>query len=561
MKKNYIVTSFLLLILLNFNAQEQNSNWYFGHNAGLDFSTNPTSILMNGQITTLNKSAAISDELGNLLFYTDGKTVWNKNHSVMQNGNQTLRSSATNDYESVVILPIPNSTKYYIFTEEVTFNDPAGFFISTYYFSIVNMSSNNGLGNVETLNKVLLSSSHTVNGQQNYYFNHHNMTSALHSDGQSYWLILNPTNNFYSFHITSNVFQENPSFVSSTTTCQNVLAKSTSDCTQYSTKISLKSSPTSDKLALIENNGPCLAGSKIDIYNFNNSTGLVDGCSSSNIETPEFISLEFSANGDYLYVLKENGSTNNYISIFDVSSPLNSISNLSIANSQNNYFPRGNSIQRGIDGDLYFLDNYANQSVSVIQNSDTPNTIQLLNNTIVFNNSVGQFPKLIPYNECRLDLTITKTIDFGEVYIKSAQNTITATNSIHNGGLANYDAGATVFLKPGFHAKSGASFRAFIEGCSSINTSSKSASSIKKQAISVYDKQVVIFPNPTIDNLYVQSNGEIRTWNLFNYKGQLVIKGKGNVKVINTQKLSKGIYLLKVTLNNGKEIIERIIKN
>ena len=208
----------------------------------LDFNTSPTSIFTDGKITTLNKAASISDASGNLLFYTNGKTVWNKNHAIMQNGNQTIRSSNSSEYQSVVILPIPNSNKYYIFTEDAGFSNPEGF-LATYLFSVVDMNSNGGLGKVETLNKVLLSSIHTVNGQQNYNFYFHNMTSALHSDGESYWLILNPNDRFYAFHITSSVLLENPNFVSSTTNCQNVLAKS--NCTQYSSKLSLNSEKSS----------------------------------------------------------------------------------------------------------------------------------------------------------------------------------------------------------------------------------------------------------------------------------------------------------------------------
>jgi hypothetical protein len=561
MKKILFTTFFFLLILTNTSAQKENSNWYFGENAGLNFNTSPTSIFTDGKITTLNKAASISDASGNLLFYTNGKTVWNKNHTIMQNGNQTIRSSNSSEYQSVVILPIPNSNKYYIFTEDAGFSNPEGF-LATYLFSVVDMNSNGGLGKVETLNKVLLSSIHTVNGQQNYNFYFHNMTSALHSDGETYWLILNPNDRFYAFHITSSVLLENPNFVSSTTNCQNVLAKS--NCTQYSSKLSLKASPTSNKLASIQNSNPCLAGSKIDIYDFDNSTGIISSCSSSITDTPEYASLEFSPNGNYLYVLKDLGEDKSVV-VYDVSNPLQSISNLTItSNTQNNYLPRGNSIQRGIDGNLYFLDDYANQSISVIQNSNTPSIAQVLNNNLTFTNPVGQFPKLIPYNECRLDVTITATISSGEDFNKSAQNTITATNSINSGATANYDAGNTVYLKPGFHAKSGANFRAFIEGCStntSYSRNSNTSVSYSKQTTAIVDrKNIEVYPNPTVNSLYVKSKGAIRKWSLSNFYGKNFYSGNGNVQVIQTQNLPKGIYLLKIVLNNGDRITEKIIK-
>ena len=265
----------------------------------------------------------------------------------------------------------------------------------------------------------------------------------------------------------------------------------------------------------MQNSGPCLAGSKIDIYDFDNSTGIISSCSSSSTDTPEYASLEFSPNGNYLYVLKDLGEDKSVV-VYDVSNPLQSISNLTItANTQNNYLPRGNSIQRGIDGNLYFLDDYANQSISVIQNSNTPSIAQVLNNNLTFTNPVGQFPKLIPYNECRLDVTITATISSGEDFNKSAQNTITATNSISTGATATDDAGNTVSANSRVaHAKSGANFRAFIEGCStntSYSRNSNTSVSYSKQTPAIVDrKNIEVYPNPTVYSLHVYSKRTIR---------------------------------------------------
>ena len=61
-------------------AQKQAANWYFGENAGLKFGEcgdPPTAV--SGQLNTKEGSTSISDEDGNLLFYTDGITVYDKN--------------------------------------------------------------------------------------------------------------------------------------------------------------------------------------------------------------------------------------------------------------------------------------------------------------------------------------------------------------------------------------------------------------------------------------------------------------------------------------------------
>lgn len=67
-------------------GQGEANNWYFGQNAGLSFNTTPPTALIDGQIDTLEGCTTISDATGQLLFYTDGITVWDRFHNVMQNG-------------------------------------------------------------------------------------------------------------------------------------------------------------------------------------------------------------------------------------------------------------------------------------------------------------------------------------------------------------------------------------------------------------------------------------------------------------------------------------------
>jgi len=93
-------------------AQGEANNWYFGYNAGLTFSSNPPSALLDGQLNTAEGCATISDAQGNLLFYTDGMKVYNKNHQVMPNGTGLLgHNSGT---QSGVIVPKPGSTTNFI---------------------------------------------------------------------------------------------------------------------------------------------------------------------------------------------------------------------------------------------------------------------------------------------------------------------------------------------------------------------------------------------------------------------------------------------------------------
>ena len=76
------------LVSLNLLAQSEAANWYFGFGGGIKFNQNNNTVLRvnDGQLFTNEGCASISDSSGNLLFYTDGSRVWNKNHTTMMNG-------------------------------------------------------------------------------------------------------------------------------------------------------------------------------------------------------------------------------------------------------------------------------------------------------------------------------------------------------------------------------------------------------------------------------------------------------------------------------------------
>ena len=63
----------LCLCAVTSNAQ-QNNHWFLGHYASLDF-TGGTATPATGALETLEGTATISDQGGNLLFYTEGSTV------------------------------------------------------------------------------------------------------------------------------------------------------------------------------------------------------------------------------------------------------------------------------------------------------------------------------------------------------------------------------------------------------------------------------------------------------------------------------------------------------
>ena len=94
-----------------------NNQWYFGENAGIDFTNGATPITDENLMFSPEGCASVSDLKGDLLFYTNGSTVWNKDHQVMMNGDSIGGDSTA--IQSAFIMPfIEETTMYYIFLSE-----------------------------------------------------------------------------------------------------------------------------------------------------------------------------------------------------------------------------------------------------------------------------------------------------------------------------------------------------------------------------------------------------------------------------------------------------------
>src|SRR5688572_27134577 len=94
------------------NAQQVNI-WRFGSGAGLDFNSGSPVALPAAPINSLEAAASICDNQGQLLFYTDGVTVWNRNNVVMANGSGL--SGGTSTTQTLIVQRPGNCSQYYIF--------------------------------------------------------------------------------------------------------------------------------------------------------------------------------------------------------------------------------------------------------------------------------------------------------------------------------------------------------------------------------------------------------------------------------------------------------------
>ncbi|MFZ4400736.1 MAG: gliding motility-associated C-terminal domain-containing protein [Bacteroidales bacterium] len=328
---------FLSIFLLAFHfavfAQLESNIWYFGANAGITFSTNPPSALTNGALFTMEGSASICNSSGNLLFYTDGVTVYNKVHLIMDNGTGLHGNISTT--QSAIIVPKPgSSTIYYIFTADAQNLNNYGL-----QYSTVDMSMNSGLGKVISKNTLLIQPTSEK------------ITVVKHSNNSSYWLVTHGAlnNSFYSFLINSAGITTTP-VVSVVGSYQGPGLK----LIGY-----LKASFNNHKLASAKNDG-----GEVELFDFDNSSGIISNpILIGNNE--EFYGLEFSADNSKLYITVFSPPI---IYQFDLQAPNIAASKNIVSYGQ----IAAGALQIGLDQKIYFAD-MTNDSLGVINNPNATN--------------------------------------------------------------------------------------------------------------------------------------------------------------------------------------------
>jgi hypothetical protein len=146
MKKYFLALTTLLTLTIAQGQTKRANHWYFGYEAGIDFSSGIPIADTLGNMESIEGCGSISDTSGNLLFYSNGEKIWNKNHNIMPNGTSLFGDNSNE--EACIIVPLPNDySKYYIF-----YGGWDGVFpmITSLYYSIVDMSLDGGNGDVMT---------------------------------------------------------------------------------------------------------------------------------------------------------------------------------------------------------------------------------------------------------------------------------------------------------------------------------------------------------------------------------------------------------------------------
>ena len=334
MKKN-IILSFLFFTSLVF-AQQEASNWYFGSSAGIKFLPDGSVVpLPNSNMTAQHGCATVSDENGNLLFYSNGEEIWNKNHQKMSNGSGLSGSFYAN--QSTFILKKPGSFNlFYVFTNDLVSGGKG------LRYSEVNMNLDGGLGAV-TANKniVVLNSSCEK------------IAVVKHANGVDYWVVAHEFNSnaFFSYLVTS--FGINFSGVKSN--AGSIINNTPAG--PISASGGMKIAPDGSRLAV------CNKFSNIELFDFDTSTGKISNAKVILNGNYESYSVEFSPNSKVLYAsVLRNGVLFQY----DLNSTDIASSKIEIARS----LTSNGGLQLGINGKIYLSIFSGTTKLSVINNPD-----------------------------------------------------------------------------------------------------------------------------------------------------------------------------------------------
>lgn len=373
-------------------SQQETGVWYFGKNAGLRFNQDGSvTALSDGKLNIWEGCATISNNNGDLLFYTDGRTVYDKNHVVMPNGNYVGGTGLLGDpssTQSAIIVPKPgNPDVYYIFTLDEPHHENAKVYPNAFSgkyidedsgqtpdnddglnnglnYSIVDLSiigTNGSIGDIVSRNNHLITYDTNPVGEDIKYKCSEKLAAVKDATGNDFWVITQFTDYFYSFKVTSNGVNSSP--------VKSILAKSVPTYGYRKNGIGyLKISPNGKKVAAAFyqivtptsgfNNYP----GYVYTYDFDNATGIV---SNPKLIISDIIpyGVEFSGDSNVLYASYYSPIGGQKVSQFDLLS--GNIPSTKIVLFESNY--GAGALQLAPNKKIYYS-GYESNSLAVINN-------------------------------------------------------------------------------------------------------------------------------------------------------------------------------------------------
>lgn len=341
-KLTFSVVAMVLIFCTALYSQNEKNIWYFGNYAGIDFNSGGPVSLFNSVMMTYDNCTSVSDQYGDLLFYSNGLTVWNKHHLPMPNGQGLLgHTSCTN---GALAVKQPGRTDvYYLFTNDA-FAGPSGL-----RYSVIDMSLDGGNGDVTSMKNIPLLIPNTEKTLAVYHENNINIWIIAHA-----W----NSNAFYAYLLTSTGLDTNAviSHVGSYHTGGTFGT--------YNAMGQISALPDGSKIGLA-----IYDFQQYELFDFDNSVGIL----SNPIVIPGFPNawgVEFSPDGSKMYTTRWKFSP---VYQFDISSNnattiINSMVQVGEATSPDPQYDAG-FLQLGPDGKIYIA-KYNSEYLASINNPD-----------------------------------------------------------------------------------------------------------------------------------------------------------------------------------------------
>lgn len=549
MKNIYII--FILFFGFSAYAQGENDNWYFGDKAAVNFSAVAPVALTNSAMSAPEACGSVSDAQGNLLFYTDGITIWDRDHNIMPNG--TGLSGTVNSSQVLIIGEIGNKDRYYVFTTADSYNNQ-----SYTAYSIVDMTlgalggSGQPLGDVDPVIKnvpVLDNNGNPITTGA--------VTAVPHANGTDFWILIPTHDDLLAFQLSASGLNTVP--------VVNYFGFPSYPYRSFSIKASPKLSYSIGfDYILALGRGHSLESDECVLFTFDNSTGLIVGGITSFINAQNYRwNVEFNDDGTIMYLATyESGNchmykydiVNNNFQLFSVLSGLTP-----------------GQIQRNSKGEIYFaLSGTGDLGQILNPNSFISCVADPTNLFLNGNKAYMGLPQLIIHNTgtiCINDILLT-SVETNNNYTYRANNSITTQTNYSISSL-NIDmkSGNHILLLPETEISLGSNYTAVIEDCPASKPSKRYwIPPTEKQIYTVGDQNSIttvfngikVFPNPTADSFTIDAGSErINKWELFDLSGKLVLQGKESVGSV--ESLAKATYVLKVSLKNKEVKTHKII--
>ena len=386
--------------------------WAFGVNAAIDFGTSgssPTAVSIPG--STAEGSTVVTDTTGQMLFWSNGAAIYNRDNDVMPNGTGLqLNPSAT---QTVAAFPSLSEPGVYFVVTNTGASEAGG--IGRLFYSKVDLSLDGGLGAVTATKNVPLGGPSDAAEA---------LTAIPNADGTGFWVV---THRSETPFILAYEFDGN----GPTTGVAVESQMSTNNGNQFGTF-----NVNADLTQVVQQTGSTSGASQVRLLDFDAETGVFDEKLTWNLPVgagtgTNGYSADFSPNGDYVYATKIFGGARLFryhvagaTTAAEVEGTMENLAGIG----------NGGQVRRAPDGKMYVVNRTSN-FLNVVTTPDAAdpgyvaNGFQLAPGT---SNGWG-LPQTVtgcPLPPTPVDLSLTKT----GVADNGHNGTITWTLTVHNAG-------------------------------------------------------------------------------------------------------------------------------